>query len=75
MDEMGEDEERSLTGNRKQGASRMERKVEIEPLVGEEREERAILDFCSWTVFSLDFARTCFGKNGPILLGRHWGSL
>jgi hypothetical protein len=53
----------------------MKSEVEIELLVGEEREKRAILDFCSWTVFSLDFVRVHFGEEGPILLGRHWGSL
>jgi hypothetical protein len=49
--------------------------VPIQPLSGKEREERAILDFCSWTVFSLDFVKVRFGEDGPVLLGRHWGSL
>jgi hypothetical protein len=49
--------------------------VRVEPLVGEEREKRAILDFCSWTAFSLDFVKTRFGEEGPVLLGRHWGAL
>jgi hypothetical protein len=49
--------------------------VKIKPLTGGKREERAILDFCSWTVFSLDFAKTHLGQEGPTLLGKHWGSL
>ena len=53
----------------------MKAEVKIEPLAGGKREARAILDFCSWAVFSLDFAKTHFGKKGPALLGRHWGSL
>ena len=53
----------------------MKTEVKIELLTGEKREKRAVLDFCSWTVFSLDFAKAHFGKEGPALLGRHWGSL
>jgi hypothetical protein len=53
----------------------MKTEVKIEPLAGQKREERALLDFCSWTVFSLDFAKAHFGKEGPASLGRHWGSL
>ena len=52
----------------------MKTEVKIEPLTGQKREERALLDFCSWTVFSLDFAKAHFGKEGPASLGRHWGS-
>jgi len=53
----------------------MKTEVKIEPLTGEKRDKRAVLDFCSWTVFSLDFAKTHLGKEGPALVGRHWGSL
>ena len=53
----------------------MKTEVKIEPLASQKREERALLDFCSWTVFSLDFAKAHFGKEGPASLGRHWGSL
>src|SRR3972149_9687328 len=53
----------------------MKTEVKIELLTGEKREKRAVLDFCSWTVFSLDFAKAHFGKEGPAFMGRHWGSL
>ena len=49
--------------------------VEIEPLSGEEREKRAILLRACARAFSLDFVKARFGKEGPILLGRHFGSL
>lgn len=53
----------------------MKRELEVEPLVGAEMERRALLDVWSWAVFCLDFAKSHFGKVGPVMLGRHWGSL
>jgi len=47
----------------------------IEPLRGEEREKRTVLDWVSEVVFLLDFIKLRMGRKGVVESGEHLGSI
>jgi hypothetical protein len=51
------------------------KRIHIEPLEGEERVGRSILDWVSEVVFMLDFVKSKMGHKGLVQLGRHLGSI
>lgn len=47
----------------------------IEPLKGEEREKRSVLDWVSEVVFLIDFMKLRMGRKGIVESGKHIGSI
>lgn len=53
----------------------MMKEICIEPLKGEEREKRSVLDWVSEVVFLIDFVKLRMGRGGVVELGEHLGSI
>jgi len=51
------------------------KETHVEPLKGEEREKRLVLDWVSEAVFLIDFIKLKMGKEGVIESGEHLGSI
>jgi hypothetical protein len=51
------------------------KEISIEPLEGEQREKRSVLDWASNVVFALDFIKSRMGQKGVVEAGEHWGSI
>lgn len=51
------------------------KQIYIEPLKGEMREKRLVLDWVSTVVFVLDFIKSRMGQKGVVEAGEHSGSI
>jgi len=51
------------------------KEIRVEPLIGEERNKRLILDWVSEVVFLIDFIKVRMGRKGVVDSGEHLGSI